>query len=118
MLLRDDIPTISAPNHWCLIGGLADEGEEPRQTFIREAEEEINARSANLIELPMFEIHDTQHGVFVMELGDEEFSALELGDEGQRFDFFTLDDALQLPLTRTSRAFLEAHGEIIRQYID
>ena len=118
MLLRDDIPTISAPNHWCLIGGLADEGEEPRQTFIREALEEINAHSDQLIELPLFEVHDTQHGVFVMELGDEEFSALELGDEGQRFDFFTLDDTLQLPLTRTSRAFLEAHGEIIRQYID
>ena len=66
----------------------------------------------------MFEVKDTRHGVFAMELSDEEFEVLELGDEGQRFDFFTLDDALQLPLTHTSRAFLEQQGETIKQYID
>ena len=117
-MLRDDIPTIAQPNHWCLIGGLADEGEEPRQTFIRESEEEINARLEQLIELPLFEFRNTWHGVFVMELGDEEFKALKLGDEGQRFDFFHLSQALQLPLTTVSRAYLEQQSKLVRHYID
>ena len=39
---RDNIPTISSPDCWQLVGGGIEEGETPEQGLIREVQEEVS----------------------------------------------------------------------------
>ena len=42
--LRDNIPTILAPNHWALLGGGIEQGESPEEAVKREINEEIDCK--------------------------------------------------------------------------
>jgi 8-oxo-dGTP diphosphatase len=48
---RDDIPSISYPDHWCFPGGLREEGESPEETSRREFFEETGYRVDKLFPL-------------------------------------------------------------------
>ncbi|MGW5736261.1 MULTISPECIES: NUDIX domain-containing protein [Streptomyces] len=80
--LRDDLPgQIAWPDHWSVLGGGCDPGEDPAAAIVRELDEEAGLTVDDLIEL--FEIRD-EHG------------------SGQLITFFaaTWDgDETQLPLT-------------------
>ena len=118
LLLRDDDASIPSPNTWCFIGGNADPDESPEQTFQRESVEEINANGSQLQRLEDFYFNQYNHAVFVMELSDQQFNALRLGSEGQRFDFFTFDQLISLPLSTTTTAYVAQHSQTIKEFID
>ncbi|WP_017587707.1 NUDIX domain-containing protein [Nocardiopsis ganjiahuensis] len=54
--LRDDIPGIAWPGRWSALGGGCDPGESPRETIVRELDEEAGLAVDDLVEL--FEIPD------------------------------------------------------------
>ena len=47
LLLRDNNPSIPAPNCWSVIGGCPEKDESPEQTFLREVKEEANLNLTN-----------------------------------------------------------------------
>lgn len=89
MLLRDDIPTIPAPDTWSLIGGTMEEGEEPLEAFKREAKEEMGVVPANITYIGK---PDRERYRYFAHLTDEEREKVKLGNEGQRLKFFEIDE--------------------------
>lgn len=88
--LRDDIPTISHPNHWGLFGGRIESSEQPHHAALREIREELS--------LDLCERRMTDHGAFRYEPGKVHYVfSYKLGDElesaqlseGQRFAAFS-----------------------------
>ncbi len=103
LMLRDDKPTIPNPNCWSLIGGRNEPGEEPEETLFREIKEEINinqlpARFLWKRDNP-YKAGDVQW-LYHIELPDELLDQIQLGDEGQRLEFFTFDQLHQIQLTQ------------------
>lgn len=87
--LRDDLPHIAWPDHWSVLGGGCDPGEEPRETIVRELDEEAGLAVDGLTEL--FEIRD-EHGSgqlisFFAASWDGDETALPLA-EGVKLQFF------------------------------
>ena len=52
--LRDNIPTISYPNHWGLFGGHVESGKHPKQALKQELVEEINYKISNPIKFRVY----------------------------------------------------------------
>ncbi|MFI6340968.1 NUDIX domain-containing protein [Streptomyces sp. NPDC050535] len=88
--LRDDLPGVIAwPNHWSVLGGGCDPGEDPREAIVRELDEEAGLTVDGLTEL--FDIRD-QHGsgqliTFFAASWDGDETALPLA-EGVKLQFF------------------------------
>lgn len=99
--LRDDLPGVIAwPNHWSVLGGGCDPGEDPREAIVRELDEEAGLTAWNLTEL--FEIRD-QHGsgqliTFFAASWDGDETSLPLA-EGVKLQFFAPEhlDILTIP---------------------
>ncbi|MGI3224486.1 NUDIX domain-containing protein [Streptomyces sp. GTA36] len=91
--LRDDLPNIAWPDHWSVLGGGCDPGETPRETIVRELDEEAGLTIDGLTEL--FEIRD-EHGsgqliTFFGASWDGDESALPLA-EGVKLQFLAPED--------------------------
>jgi 8-oxo-dGTP diphosphatase len=91
--LRDDLPNIAWPDHWSVLGGGCDPGETPRETIVRELDEEAGLTVDGLTEL--FEIRD-EHGsgqliTFFVASWDGDESALPLA-EGVKLQFLAPED--------------------------
>lgn len=100
MQLRDDIPTIAYPGHWCLFGGAVEPGEDEQQGMRRELEEELGFAPARLAPSLRFEYSIPQHGVrirrvavFEAEIADAEIKNLVL-NEGAEMRFMTVADLM------------------------
>jgi 8-oxo-dGTP diphosphatase len=98
--LRDDIPGIAWPGHWSALGGGCDPGESPRETIVRELDEEAGLAVDGLVEL--FEVPDPGGSSDVVTV----FAATWNGDarelpltEGVKLDWFHPDhlSSLNLP---------------------
>ncbi|MEV6171810.1 NUDIX domain-containing protein [Streptomyces sp. NPDC051954] len=87
--LRDNLPGVIAwPDHWSVLGGGCDPGEDPRTTIVRELDEEAGLAVDGLTEL--FEIRD-EHGsgqliTFFAASWDGDETALPLA-EGVKLQF-------------------------------
>jgi 8-oxo-dGTP diphosphatase len=99
LLLRDDKPTISYPNHWTLVGGQAEEGETPESAAHREMHEEIGRDS----ELTFWKRYDRQHPNVIVDQHiylakiDVPCELLILG-EGQDIRFFVPSEIKNLKI--------------------
>ncbi|WP_327119059.1 NUDIX domain-containing protein [Nocardia sp. NBC_01730] len=87
--LRDDLPHVTWPGYWSVLGGGCDPGENPRQAIVRELDEEAGLSVDQLSEL--FETRD-EHGsgqliTFFAATWDGDETALPL-TEGIRLQFF------------------------------
>lgn len=101
MQLRDDIPTIAYPGHWCLFGGAVETGEDEQHGMRRELDEELGFKPARLNPCLRFEYSIPQHGVrirrvavFEAEIDAAEIKALVL-NEGSEMRFMTIDGLLR-----------------------
>ena len=89
LLLRDDKPSISYPNHWSLVGGKVEDGETSETAAHREMLEEIGVDS----EITFWKRYDRQHPKIIVDQYiytgriDIPLESLTLG-EGQDFRFF------------------------------
>jgi len=91
--LRDDIPTISHPNHWGLFGGGVEPSESPLAAAIREIGEELSIELAeqDVVNQGAFQYESGKvHHLFSYTLRDE-LETAQLS-EGQRFESFAWKD--------------------------
>jgi 8-oxo-dGTP diphosphatase len=122
-VLRDDIPTISSPNTWDIIGGGIEEGETPLEAAIREVQEEVNI-SVEPSQLKLIQEYDfveelsgkTLHGTwYFAKLTDEQAAQAKLGNEGQEMRWMTLDEVKPLAKTKRLTQYLEKITPVLKQ---
>jgi 8-oxo-dGTP diphosphatase len=117
MMLRDNKPMVPNPNMWCCIGGFADPGEADAETFLREAEEEISLRPSRLTPLGRLVVGEWENAYFYAPLTDEEAARVRLGNEGQRLEYFSLDQLAELPVTPFTRMFFDQYPDLVAKYV-
>lgn len=123
LVLRDNIPTVSRPNTWNAPGGGIEEHETPEEGMRRELREEINVDATEII--PLGSTTDTAGSVvyrFFVSVTDEQFRSILLLEEGQRLDWFTLDEVLELgrsgEFTPNFRFFLNTFQKDFQRLIE
>ncbi len=119
LVLRDNNPNIPHPNMWNTPGGAVEEGETPREAMARELKEEINLNATDLIFTGITTYTDGSivHRFFVP-VTDEQFANIRLVHEGQRLEWFPIEEMLHLQANEKFSsyfgAYLETHTEDIR----
>lgn len=99
LILRDNKPDIPSPNKWSLPGGAIEKNETILETIKRELQEEINIIPKNIIYLGEQNYKDGSKVFrYSAKLTKNEFQNIKLGDEGQKLEFFSLDEIRQLDL--------------------
>ena len=99
LLLRDDDPGISYPNHWTLVGGKVEEGETPETAAHREMLEEIGVDT----DITFWKQYDRQHPFAIVDQHiftgkiDIPRELLTLG-EGQDIRFFNSHEIKNLKI--------------------
>jgi 8-oxo-dGTP diphosphatase len=100
-LLRDDIETIPHPNMWSLVGGGLESYENMLEGLYREIEEEVNIYVQNVSFLVKEDIQIVENKIYYVPMhvfkGETtaDISDIVVG-EGQKANYFTLDEALKL----------------------
>lgn len=96
LMQRDNKPQILNPNKWAPITGGVETGEDIETTVKRELAEEIPIEEdilpKNLITLG---ISEKGVGFCFARLSKEDLMAMNMGDEGQRFHLFTIENLLE-----------------------
>ena len=100
LLLRDNKPDISFPNHWTLVGGKVEDGETPEMAAHRELDEETGLRAA----LAFWKQYDRKHPqvivdqyIYLAKVDDTSRESIRLG-EGQDVRFFKSHDINHLKI--------------------
>ena len=119
LLLRDNIPKLTDPNCWSLIGGQVEPGEDFDTALKRELMEEINVVPKNLQKLGRLVLPDGSKRMFYLaRLTAEEVKQIKLGNEGQRLEFFSSKEMEKLALGKYSARYYAAYKDYLHQIID
>ncbi len=116
LILRDNKPEIRNPNIWNSPGGGVEDGETWEDAIRRELREEICVVPKRIIYLgkKYFPMVDGMIAVFLVLLDDAERVQVRLGNEGQKLNFFTPDEIIQLPLADTKEYFTSIYPALVR----
>lgn len=101
LFLRDDKATIPYPNCWSFVGGGIEEGESPEEALKREVSEEacFKIKKFEFVKKVKGRLGENvwMYAVFVDKKDKGKFK-IGVG-EGQKVDWFTIEEALKLQLT-------------------
>ncbi|MDO8452221.1 MAG: NUDIX domain-containing protein [bacterium] len=114
LMLRDDFPHIKNPNTWSILGGITEEAETPEESLIRELKEEGNI---DVVNYQLLFNYPTGETVFHIELNEDQFKQLKLGDEGQDLQFFTFEELIGLSLSSTVQEYLKDYGSLVKSLV-
>ena len=118
LLLRDDIPTISDPNHWSTMGGYVEEGETDEEGVRREVREESGIELEEIYYIGSRVKASGQMGSYYFaHLNPHQLTQITLGDEGQELRFFEFDELANLELAGTFRKFYSEYPEVIERML-
>lgn len=118
LILRDDKPDILSPNTWCPVTGGREDPEDFWQAAVREAQEEIGIVPENMA---MLGVSRKGNAFFCGQLTDKEKELIVLG-EGQRYDFFHIENVLRLKefglLGGAMSIYLEQYPSVFQKMAD
>lgn len=118
LILRDNKSTIPFPNTWNAPGGGVEPDETPEEGIKRELQEEISVVPENLEAGEMITYDDgSVVSRFFSVLTEEEYAKVKLGDEGQRLDWFTYDEAIAADLSPNLRIYFEKKEKDIKDFL-
>ena len=117
--LRDDKPTIPNPNKWSVLGGGIEEGENPETALRREIKEEIGAEIYEVNLITKIQHTQTVQGknynidIFIFKAStDSSIEDINL-TEGQKIDYFSIDEILQQDLIPGIRKLIIQYRDIL-----
>lgn len=116
MLLRDDNPEISSPNCWSLVGGRIEDGETSEEALIREAKEEANIEIVNPKFL--FTTPDGYSDLYLVRLTEGQVKDMRLGNEGQKLEFWSLDEIGKIKLGRKMTFYYKEHYDFLKKILE
>ena len=106
--LRDDNPNIPDPNTWSLVGGEIDTGESHQEAMIREMQEEISVVPKNIKYLGMLATADGRlHAIYLSKMTEDEVEQIQIGNEGQKVQFFETENIDKLRLATNLGKYFE-----------
>jgi 8-oxo-dGTP pyrophosphatase MutT (NUDIX family) len=106
--LRDDKPDIPFPNCWGIFGGAVEPGETPEEAIVREIKEELNYELADFAYMANFPYDGYEVHMFYK--CDPAIKLTDLNvKEGQRGEFFTLEEVRELGCAFNCRKIVEAY---------
>lgn len=117
LILRDDKPEIPFPNTWEYVGGGKEESETFEEAGLREVEEEIGIKPKDYTFLGLDNYSGRQSGRFIVILSDDEYNNIRFGKEGQKYEFFKLDEALKLNMPPRLKTFLVNNQMTLRKIL-
>ena len=118
VLHRDNIPTITDPDKWSVIGGGVEDGETPEEGMRREIKEESNLNPRNLKYLGRLGFGDHEVYCYTAKLDDDEATQVKLGNEGSEIKFVSYDEVKTLPLTKNLQYYLEKYPDSARKLLE
>jgi len=114
LTLRDNNPNIPEPNYWSLVGGHLEEGETPLQALKRELKEELSCPITGIKFIG--ETYDARFGgielLVFKGIVDEEIKNIKVY-EGQKAEFFDLENLKSIKFTRIFLDFILSNKEKI-----
>lgn len=117
VILRDNKPTIPSPNTWQFIGGGPEPNETPDETLIREIKEETNIDITDYKFLTLLKMEEGDKHIYQVKLNEQQFNQIKLGNEGQKLEFFCLEELKNLKLSRTTQYLVDNYYESLRDLI-
>lgn len=119
LILRDNKPNIPSPNKWGLPGGAIEKNEPILKAIKRELEEEISIVPKNIIYLGK-QIYENGSEVFryFAKLTKDEFQNVKLGSEGQKLEFFNLDEINKLDLAGYATEYFLNYMDQIKEIVE
>lgn len=119
LLLRDNDPSISDPNKWSLVGGEVNNGESYKQTIVREMNEEIGIAPKETRYLGRIKTQDGNLlAIFLVKPTLEEVAKIKIGNEGQKVQFFSLDEIKTINLSRNFRRYLDLYEKHLKDILN
>ncbi|MFA5932849.1 MAG: NUDIX domain-containing protein [Microgenomates group bacterium] len=119
LILRDNDSEIPSPNTWNLPGGGIEENETTENAAKRELREEINIIPKNLIYLGTQTYNDgSVVERYLAKITEEEHKHIKLGREGQKLDFFSIDETVSLNLSNYFKEYLNKYSDQIKTLIE
>ena len=119
LILRDNKTNIPSPNKWGLPGGAIEKNEPILKAIERELKEEINIVPENIIYLGK-QTYENGNKVFryFSRLTKNEFQNVKLGNEGQKLEFFHLNEINKLDLAGYSTEYFLNYLDQIREIVE
>jgi 8-oxo-dGTP diphosphatase len=112
--LRDNKPNIPNPNKWSLFGGGIEKNESPEEALKREVLEEIGITIDNIVLLNIFEIKQKGFPIKIHIFRAKTNSKIiNILTEGQKAEWFTLDEILKLDLVPKLKDIIERYKSVL-----
>lgn len=118
LILRDNKQDIPFPNTWEYVGGAKKSDESFEEAGLREVKEELGICPSNYVFLGIEHYPSRDAGRFIVLLSEAEYRKIRFGNEGQKFGFFRLDEAIELDMAPNLKKFLTVNYSVLKKIID
>jgi NADH pyrophosphatase NudC (nudix superfamily) len=111
-MMRDSRQALLKQGAWSFISGLKEKNESFEESIVREVEGEMHILINGVEFLSSLFCENRTNYLYHAALTDDNVNNIER-DEGKSLDFFSLQELKKLPLTPSTRLFIERHKDLL-----